>query len=45
MSILQHVEEIPEEPEAGTEIGEDETAVAVNGFDPVATPISSAVGR
>ena len=39
------VEEIPEEPEAGTEIGEDETASAVNGFDPVATPISTAVGR
>ncbi len=39
------VEEIPEEPEAGTEIGEDETAAAVNGFDPVATPISTAVGR
>ena len=39
------VEEIPEEPEAGAEIGEDETAAAVNGFDPVATPISTAVGR
>lgn len=39
------VEEIPEEPETGTEIEEEETAAVMNGFDPAATPISTAVGR